>query len=225
MKRFPANDSVCNDTGALAAVLDRMAREAFPLLAGAEEPLLLGILRRGAPPAEMLQARLKANHGCDVPRYAMKLKRYGDDLTPLHADTQLTENAEFAARDLSRATVLMVDDVLYQGHSLARLQVYLTGRGAPVIRAAVLADRCCAVLPMKADIVGVHCRWRPRRRRMQRAALRGNVQDRGAASATLMRSISGRPPSAPAHQSGREPFFICASLRKPTTTQRWPPRS
>ena len=55
----------------------------------------------------------------------------------------------------------MVDDVLYQGHSLARLQAYLTGRGAPVIRAAVLADRCCAVLPMKADIVGVHLQVAP----------------------------------------------------------------
>ena len=110
---------------------------------------------------DAMQARLKANHGCDVPRYAMKLKRYGDDLTLLHADTQLTENAEFAARDLSRATVLMVDDVLYQGHSLARLQAWLIGRGAPVIRAAVLADRCCAVLPMKADIVGVRLQVAP----------------------------------------------------------------
>jgi len=159
--RVPGARFCLYDTAALDAVLDRMAREAFPLLAGAADPLLLGILRRGAPLAEMLQARLKKNHGLDVPRYAMKLKRYGDDLTLLHADTQLTENAEFAARDLAAATVLMVDDVLYQGHSLARLQAYLIGRGAPVIRAAVLADRCCAVLPVKADIVGVHLQIAP----------------------------------------------------------------
>ena len=179
-----------------------MAREAFPLLAGAEEPLLLGILRRGAPLAEMLQARLKANHGCDVPRYAMKLKRYGDDLTLLHADTQLTENAEFAARDLSRATVLMVDDVLYQGPfagASAGLPDRPRGAGDP---------RCRAGRPLLCGAAdeGGHRRRSPaggaeRRRRMQRAALRGNVQDRGAASATLMRSISGRPPSAPAHRA------------------------
>ena len=41
------------------------------------------------------------------------------------------QNSEFAARNLSQATVLMVDDVLYQGHSLARLQAYLIGRGYP----------------------------------------------------------------------------------------------
>jgi pyrimidine operon attenuation protein / uracil phosphoribosyltransferase len=160
-ERVPGERFCLYDTAALDAVLDRMAREIFPLLAGADDPLLLGILRRGAPLAEMLQARLEANHGLAVPRYAMKLKRYGDDLTLLHADTQLTENAEFAARDLSRATVLMVDDVLYQGHSLARLQAWLTGRGAPVVRAAVLVDRCCAVLPVKADIVGVRLQVAP----------------------------------------------------------------
>lgn len=159
--RVPGQRFCLYDTVALDAVLDRMAREVFPLLAGAYDPLLLGILRRGAPLAERLQEKLKVNHGLAVPRYAMKLKRYGDDLSLLHADTQLTENSEFAARNLSQATVLMVDDVLYQGHSLARLQAYLIGRGAPVIRTAVLADRCCAILPMKADVVGVRLQVAP----------------------------------------------------------------
>lgn len=159
--RVPGERFCLYDSTALEAVLDAMARQACPLLAGAADPLLLGILRRGAPLAEMLRARLRAKHGLDLPCHAMKLKRYGDDLTLLHADTQLTENAEFAARDLSRATVLMVDDVLYQGHSLARLTAYLAARGTPAIRAAVLADRCCAALPVKADIVGVRLQVAP----------------------------------------------------------------
>lgn len=149
------------ETKALDAVLDRMACAAFPLLDRAKDPMLLGILRRGDPLAKRLQEKLKTNHNLEVPRYAMKLKRYGDDLSLLHADTQITENAEFSARDLSQATVLMVDDVLYQGHSLARLQAYLIGRGAPVIRAAVLVDRCCAILPVKADVIGLRLQVAP----------------------------------------------------------------
>jgi pyrimidine operon attenuation protein/uracil phosphoribosyltransferase len=160
-ERVPGERFCLYDTAALDAVLDRMAREAFPLLADAEDPLLLGILRRGVPLAERLQARLKANHGLDVPRYGLKLKRYGDDLTLLHPDTQLTESVEFSARDVSRATILVVDDVLYQGYSLARMQAYLVSRGAPVIRAAVLADRCCVVLPVRADVVGVRLQVAP----------------------------------------------------------------
>ena len=145
----------------LEAVLERMAAEAAALLVGAEDPLLLGILRRGSPLAGMLQAKLQQRHGLAVPRFDLKLKRYGDDLTLLHPATQLTENALFAARDLSRATLLVVDDVLYQGHSLARVLAYLSQRGAPRIRAAVLADRCTAQLPVHADIVGVRLQVAP----------------------------------------------------------------
>jgi pyrimidine operon attenuation protein/uracil phosphoribosyltransferase len=143
------------DAAALEPVLDRIAAEAASLLRGTEDPLLLGILRRGVPLAEMLQGRLRVKHGLDVPRYGLKLKRYADDLALLHPDTQLTENAEFSARGLERATVLIVDDVLYLGHSLARAVTYLSQRGAPAIRAAVLADRCTVRLPLRADVVGV----------------------------------------------------------------------
>lgn len=149
------------DAAELEAVLDRMAAEAAALLAGAEEPLLLGILRRGAPLAERLQARLRDRFGLDVPRHGLKLKRYGDDLTLLHPDTRLVDSAEFAALDVSRATILVVDDVFYQGHSLARVLGYLSQRRAPTIRAAVLVDRCCGRLPIAADIVGVRLQVAP----------------------------------------------------------------
>ena len=140
----------------LETVLDRMATQAAALLANADDPLLLGILRRGAPLAKMLQARLAARHGLSVPRFDLRLQRYGDDLTLQHPATELTENPEFTARDLRQATLLVIDDVLYQGHSLARVLSYLSQRGAPEIRAAVLADRCVARLPVHADIVGVY---------------------------------------------------------------------
>lgn len=153
--KVPGQRFCLYDGAALERVLDRMAGEAAALLRGADDPLLLGILRRGAPLAEMIETRLRTQHGMDVPRYGLKLKRYADDLMLLHPDTQLTENAEFTARDLTRATALIVDDVLYLGHSLARVSTYLSQRGTPVIRAAVLVDRCVAQLPVHADIVGV----------------------------------------------------------------------
>lgn len=162
MEEKPPGERFClYATADLDLVLERMAAEAAALLAAAERPLLLGILRRGAPLAAMLQRRLLADFGLDVPRHGLKLKRYGDDLTLLHPDTRLTESAEFAALDLSGTTILVVDDVLYQGHSLARVLGYLSQRRAPVIRAAVLADRCCALLPVGADIVGVRLQVAP----------------------------------------------------------------
>ena len=149
------------DTPAVEAVLDRMAAQAATFLAGEPDPLLLGILRRGQPLAEMLQARLKAKHGLDVPCYGLRLKRYADDLTLLHPETELTENAEFSARDLSHATVLVVDDVLYEGHSLQRASAWLARLGAAETRTAVLVDRCVSRQPVRADIVGLRLQVAP----------------------------------------------------------------
>lgn len=149
------------DRTAIETVLDRMADEAATLLRDAGQPVLLGILRRGAPLAGMLQSRLRVRHALDVPRYELRLERYADDLALLHPDTELTENAAFSALDLSQATVLVVDDVLYLGHSLTRVIGYLSQRRAMAIRAAVLADRCAALRPVHADIVGIRLQVAP----------------------------------------------------------------
>ncbi len=158
----PPGERFClYDRRAVETVLDRMAAQAAASLRGADDPVLLGILRRGAPLALLLQARLRALHALDVPRFELKLSRYADDLALLHPETELTETLEFAARDIRRSTVLVVDDVLYLGHSLARALVYLSRRGAAVVRAAVLADRCVAQLPVHADIVGLRLELAP----------------------------------------------------------------
>ena len=101
----PRGERFClYDAAALQAVLDRMAAQAATFLAGAADPLLLGILRRGMPLAEMLHTRVKSKNGHDVPCFGLRLKRYADDLTLLHPEAELTEDAEFSARHLSRAT-------------------------------------------------------------------------------------------------------------------------
>ncbi|GAB4179627.1 MAG: bifunctional pyr operon transcriptional regulator/uracil phosphoribosyltransferase PyrR [Rhodocyclaceae bacterium] len=144
----------------LDAVLDRMAHQAAGLLAHAADPLLLGILRRGVPLAEMMQARLAAR-GMRVPRLVLELKRYADDLALLHPETALAENAELSGRDLSRAAVMVIDDVLYEGHSAARILAYLSQRGVQEVRVAVLVDRCVPRLPVRADIAGIRLQVAP----------------------------------------------------------------
>lgn len=149
------------DEAGLDPVLDRMAARAAGLLRDAEDPLLLGILRRGDPLAAMLQRRLRMKHGLELPRYRVALRRYGDDMGVRHGETELDENAEFAARDLSRATVLVVDDLLHQGNSLLRAIGYLTRRGALALHAAVLVDRCMARVPLRVAVTGLRLELAP----------------------------------------------------------------
>lgn len=138
------------------ALIDDMARQAAGLLTGRERVAIVGILRRGAPLADRLQARLADAWGLtDCVRLDLQIKRYADDLTLLHPDTQLTENPTHASLDLGGRTVLVVDDVMYHGHSMLRAVDYLARRQPAEIRTVVLVDRGASKLPVRTDIVGV----------------------------------------------------------------------
>lgn len=139
----------------LDTVLARMARGLRALVGDPARLTLVGILRRGAPLADRLGAHLLDAWGVErIARFDLDIKRYADDLTLLHPQTQLRESAT-AVPDLAGRSVVLVDDVLYEGHSLLRALCWLAGRGAAEIRTAVLVDRRCARLPLKADVAGL----------------------------------------------------------------------
>ena len=144
------------DTEQLDAIVGDMARQAAGLLTGRTQVAIVGILRRGAPLANRLHARLKDTWGLtDCIRLDLKIKRYADDLTLLYPETLLTENPTHASLDLAGYTVLVVDDVMYRGHSMLRAVEYLAGRQPDEIRTVVLVDRGASKLPVRTDIVGV----------------------------------------------------------------------
>ena len=150
------------DENALDAVLSRMASQAAQLLRGSERPTVVGILRRGVPLADRLSVRLRRDHGIDeIGRLNLAIKRYADDLSLLYPDTQLVEDPAYAALDLAGHTLLVVDDVLFAGHSLVRALQYLAGKYPRAIRSAVLVDRCTATLPVRADVTGVRLEVAP----------------------------------------------------------------
>jgi len=85
----------------------------------------------------------------------LQIKRYADDLTLLHPETKLTENPMQASLDLTDTTILVVDDVMFRGHSMLRAVEYLARKRAAEIRTAVLVDRGANKLPVRIDIAGV----------------------------------------------------------------------
>lgn len=140
----------------LEAVVDAMAWQASGFIRGRQHVVLVGILRRGAPLAEMLRAKLVSQFGItNIEMLYLKIKRYADDLTLLHPETKLTEDPEHENLDLTGATVLVVDDVMYHGHSMLRAIEYLATKQAAEIRTIVLVDRGANKLPIHTDIAGV----------------------------------------------------------------------
>ncbi len=146
----------------MQAVIDGMARQAMRLLIGQEKIAVIGVLRRGAPLADMLMQSLSRQFNLPQPlRLDLKVKRYADDLKLLHPETRLTESAGQAELDLSGYTLIVVDDVLYTGSSLLRVIEWLNAKSPRAIHTAVLADRHVTQLPIRADIVGVHLQVAP----------------------------------------------------------------
>lgn len=143
------------DAVTLQPVLDRMARRALAVLDDAPVTIV-GVLRRGAPLADLLAARLSAlAPGLEVARTDLSVKRYGDDLTLLHPDTSLTPTPEQVAADFSGRQLIVVDDVLYQGYSADRVVEFLRSHHPASVHVAVLVDRRALRLPVRADIVGL----------------------------------------------------------------------
>lgn len=145
------------DAGELDEVVAAMAGRAAALLAGRERTAVIGIRRRGAPLADRICAKLAEAPGVTAPlRVDLDIKRYADDLSLLYPETRLSAEPRETAVELRGYTVLLVDDVLYSGHSLLAAVGHLARRLPAEIRVAVLADRGTARLPVHADIVGVH---------------------------------------------------------------------
>lgn len=150
------------DAAALAPVLDAMAASLAARLQGAARVTLVGVRRRGAPLSDWLRERLLPRlPGVDIARLDLLIKRYADDLTLLHPETQLTEQPEHAEIDFAGRTLVVVDDVLYQGFSLNKAVQYLLAKGGLQILTVVLVDRVCATLPLHADVSGLKLQVAP----------------------------------------------------------------
>lgn len=153
----PAGLRTClHDTAQSCVIVDNMARKLAGLLSGGEPAIVVGILRRGAPLADRIVDCLRQHPGVPLPlRVDLKVKRYADDLTLLHPETQLSEDERQPLPALEGRTLVVVDDVLFTGHSLLRVVEHLARRQPARILVAVLVDRGVACLPVHADVAGV----------------------------------------------------------------------
>ncbi|TFW19702.1 bifunctional pyr operon transcriptional regulator/uracil phosphoribosyltransferase PyrR [Massilia arenosa] len=120
-------------------------------LAGQPDPAIVGIHSGGAWLAERLarDLDLKGRLG------SIDVSFYRDDYAKkgLHPDVKPT-NIPF---DVDRATILLVDDVLYTGRTTRAAINVLFDYGRPQrIMLAALVDRGERQLPVAADFVGTH---------------------------------------------------------------------
>jgi pyrimidine operon attenuation protein/uracil phosphoribosyltransferase len=141
------------DARAMSRALQRMAVEVTELAHGTADLVLIGIQRRGVELAERIAKMIEKEEGVTLPRGALDITLYRDDLEtvgpkPVIGETRLPV-------DLTGKHAVIVDDVLYTGRTVRAALDELADFGRPQrISLCVLVDRGGRELPIQADIVG-----------------------------------------------------------------------
>jgi pyrimidine operon attenuation protein / uracil phosphoribosyltransferase len=141
------------DPRAVARTLRRMADEIVERSGGTESLVLVGIQRRGVQLAERIAGQIDEREGGSVPRGALDITLYRDDLQTV--GPRPVVGATHLPTSIDDRTVVIVDDVLYTGRTVRAALDELADFGRPArIMLAVLIDRGGRELPIQPDVVG-----------------------------------------------------------------------
>ncbi len=133
--------------------LARITHEIIEREHGAQNVVLLGIMRRGLPLARHIAETIRRFEGTSVPLGYIDVTHFRDDIgerdpVPDPGDTMIP-------CDICGRTVILVDDVICTGRTARAAIEAVFSHGRPAgIRLAVLVDRGHRELPIRPDHVG-----------------------------------------------------------------------
>lgn len=135
------------DGNKIIRTIRRMTHEIIERNNDLSNLVVIGILRKGAPLAELIVSNIEKFENIKVPVYNLDISGYRDDLN--------VKNYSKLDLDLTGKTVLVVDDVLFTGRTVRASMDAIVDLGRPEkIQLAVLIDRGHRELPIRADYVG-----------------------------------------------------------------------
>jgi pyrimidine operon attenuation protein/uracil phosphoribosyltransferase len=145
--------NVALDSAQLGRSIKRIAMEIAERNGGADNVVLVGIVRRGAKLAERIAAELRSNGKRPVLVGTLDISSYRDDGKGMPGDPRLIGRDIPFSLDGKR--VVLVDDVLYTGRTVRAALDAISDLGrAESVQLAVLVDRGERELPIRADYVG-----------------------------------------------------------------------
>jgi len=131
--------------------LTRIAHEIVERNRGAQDLVLVGIVRKGAPLAHRLGELIQRFEGVEVPVGTLDITLYRDDALQRPLPVRSTN----IPVDITDRTVVLVDEVFFTGRTVRAAMDALMDLGRPAaIRLAVLVDRGHRELPIRPDHVG-----------------------------------------------------------------------
>jgi pyrimidine operon attenuation protein/uracil phosphoribosyltransferase len=125
----------------------RISHEIIEKNANLEDIILLGVLTKGVPLAEIIRDNIERIENISIETHQLDISGYRDD--------RVVEDFQKLEIDVNGKTVIIVDDVLYTGRTVRASMDAIIDLGRPSkIQLAVLIDRGHRELPVRADYVG-----------------------------------------------------------------------
>lgn len=141
--------TVLLDSEAMKRTLGRMVHQILDRNGGAEDLVVVGVLRRGYPVAKRLAFMLTQAEGFTVPCGKLDARASRDDRPTPEED--LTE----IPFEVTGKHVVLVDEVIYTGRTVRAAMDALLKHGRPkTVQLAALVDRGHRELPIQPDYVG-----------------------------------------------------------------------
>ena len=132
--------------------ITRLASEVVEKSGDLSDLVLLGIYTRGVPLAQLLAQQIQTLEQVEVAVGALDITFYRDDLDQIALRTPAKTDIPF---DLTKKTVVLVDDVIYKGRTIRAALNAVTEYGRPsVTRLLVLVDRGHREVPIHPDFTG-----------------------------------------------------------------------
>ena len=135
--------------------ISRISHEIIEKHQTLDELVIVGIKRRGAEIAELLQRRVEELSGINLPSMELDITFYRDDLEPTQEERVPIYSGASAFINLQHKEVILVDDVLFTGRTIrAALDALVDFGRAAKVELVIFVDRGHRELPIRADYVG-----------------------------------------------------------------------
>lgn len=146
-------EKIIIDTEQFQRTISRISHQIIEKHPNFDDVVLVGIKRRGAEIAAMLQKRIAELAQIELPLMSLDITFYRDDLAHSHQDP-VYAGAEQPI-SLQNKQVILIDDVLFTGRTIrAALDALLDFGRAAKIELVIFIDRGHRELPIRADYVG-----------------------------------------------------------------------
>lgn len=137
------------DSAAVRRTLGRLAHEVLEANGGAQDVVVVGILKRGWPLAKRLAFLMAQIEDNTIPHGKLDISGSRDDRP---ADPNNQTDIPFA---ITGKRVVLVDEVIYTGRTIRAAMDEIMKHGRPAsIQLAVLIDRGLRELPIQPDFCG-----------------------------------------------------------------------